>query len=50
MLRRSLLTCAGRSGTLERDLASSVVLSKDMICCVSHNSYSVALHCHKAGD
>lgn len=49
MLRRSLLTCARRSGTLELDLASSEAVSRDMICCVSHNSYSVALRCHKAG-
>lgn len=50
MLLRSLLKCARRSGSLVLGLASSEVLSRDMICCVSRNSYSVALRCRRAGD
>lgn len=50
MLLHSPSGCAGRFGSPVQDLASSEVSSKDMTCCVSRNSYSVALHCHTAGD
>lgn len=50
MLLHFLSMCARHFDSPVQGLASSEVLSRGMTCYASRNSYSVALHYHKAGD